>query len=44
MHGRILVALLALMTVPLGAQAPAPLEVPYRQFRLAESRYALPAF
>ena len=35
MHGRILVALLALMTVPLGAQAPAPLEVPYRQFRLA---------
>ena len=35
MHGRILVTLLALTIVPLGAQAPAPLEVPYRQFRLA---------
>jgi zinc protease len=31
----ILLVLLALLTIPLGAQAPAPLQVPYRQFRLA---------
>ena len=35
MHHRILVALLALMTISVGAQAPSPIEVPYRQFRLA---------
>jgi len=35
MRRRILVGLLAILTVPLDAQAPAPLQVPYRQFRLA---------
>jgi zinc protease len=35
MRRRILVGLLAVLTVPLGAQSPAPLEVPYQQFRLA---------
>jgi zinc protease len=30
-----LLVLLALLTVPLSAQAPAPLQVPYRQFKLA---------
>jgi zinc protease len=35
MRRQILVVLLALLTVPLGAQSPAPLQVPYRQFRLA---------
>jgi zinc protease len=35
MRRRILVGLLAVLTVPLGAQAPAPLQVPYQQFRLA---------
>ena len=35
MRRRILLVLLALLTVPLGAQAPAPLQVPYRQFKLA---------
>ena len=32
---RILLVLLALLTVPLGAQTPAPLQVPYQQFKLA---------
>ena len=35
MRRQILVLLLAILTVPLGAQSPAPLQVPYRQFRLA---------
>ena len=35
MRRRILLILLALFTVPLGAQTPAPLQVPYRQFKLA---------
>ena len=35
MRRRLVVVLLALLAVPLGAQSPAPLEVPYRQFRLA---------
>jgi zinc protease len=35
MRRRILVGLLAILTVPLGAQTPAPLQVPYQQFRLA---------
>ena len=35
MRVRILLILLALLTVPLGAQTPAPLQVPYRQFKLA---------
>ena len=35
MRRRILVGLLALLTVPLAAQTPAPLQVPYQQFRLA---------
>src|SRR5678816_3310742 len=35
MRRPVLLILLALLTVPLSAQAPAPLEVPYRQFRLA---------
>jgi zinc protease len=35
MRRRILLALLALLTVPLAAQSPPPLQVPYRQFRLA---------
>src|SRR5215510_4684291 len=35
MRRHILLALLALLTVPLGAQSPAPLQVPYRQFTLA---------
>jgi zinc protease len=35
MGRRILLVLLALLTVPLGAQSPAPLQVPYQQFRLA---------
>ena len=35
MRRRILVGLLTLLTVPLGAQTPAPLQVPYQQFRLA---------
>src|SRR6186997_1820695 len=35
MRRRILLILLALFTVPLGAQTPAPLQVPYRQFTLA---------
>jgi len=32
---RLVLPLLALLAVPLGAQSPAPLQVPYRQFRLA---------
>jgi zinc protease len=35
MRCRILVGLLAILTVPLGAQTPTPLQVPYQQFRLA---------
>jgi len=35
MRVRILLILLAILTVPLGAQTPAPLQVPYRQFKLA---------
>ena len=35
MRRRILLILLALFTVPLGAQTPAPLQVPYQQFKLA---------
>ncbi len=35
MRRRILVGLLAVLTVPLAAQTPAPLQVPYQQFRLA---------
>ncbi len=35
MRRRILLVLLALLTVPLSAQSPAPLQVPYRQFTLA---------
>jgi zinc protease len=35
MRCRILVGLLAVLTVPLAAQTPAPLQVPYQQFRLA---------
>ena len=35
MRRRILLTLLALVTVPLSAQTPAPLQVPYQQFRLA---------
>jgi zinc protease len=35
MRRRILVALLALLTVPVAAQTPAQLQVPYQQFRLA---------
>jgi zinc protease len=35
MRRRILLVLLALLTSPLSAQSPAPLQVPYRQFRLA---------
>ena len=35
MRRRILVVFLALLTAPLGAQAPAPLQVAYQQFRLA---------
>jgi len=35
MPRRILVLLFVLLTVPLGAQTQAPLQVPYRQFRLA---------
>src|SRR4030095_8648399 len=35
MRVRILLILLALLTVPLGAQTPAPLQVPYQQFKLA---------
>ena len=35
MRRRILLVLLALLTVPLGAQSPAPLQVPYQQFKLA---------
>jgi zinc protease len=35
MRHRMLLLSLALLTVPLGAQSPAPLEVPYRQFKLA---------
>ena len=35
MRRRLVVVLLTLLAVPLGAQSPAPLEVPYRQFRLA---------
>ena len=35
MRRRILLVLLALLTSPLSAQAPAPLQVPYRQFTLA---------
>jgi zinc protease len=35
MGRRILLTLLALATVPLSAQTPAPLQVPYQQFRLA---------
>jgi zinc protease len=35
MRRRILLVLLALFTVPLSAQSPAPLQVPYRQFTLA---------
>jgi zinc protease len=35
MRRRILLVLLALLTVPLSAQSPAPLLVPYRQFTLA---------
>jgi zinc protease len=36
MRRRVLVLLLALLTAPLGAQSPAPpLQVPYRQFKLA---------
>ena len=35
MRRRILVGLLVILTVPLGAQTPAPLQVPYQQFRLA---------
>ncbi len=35
MRRRILLVLLALLTVPLGAQTPAPLQVPYQQFKLA---------
>ena len=35
MRRRILLVLLALLTSPLSAQSPAPLQVPYRQFTLA---------
>jgi zinc protease len=35
MRRRILLTLLALLSVPLSAQTPAPLHVPYQQFRLA---------
>jgi len=35
MRRRILLILLALVAVPLSAQTPAPLQVPYQQFRLA---------
>jgi zinc protease len=35
MRRRILVGLLTVLTVPLAAQTPAPLQVPYQQFRLA---------
>jgi len=35
MRVRILLILLALFIVPLGAQTPAPLQVPYQQFKLA---------
>ena len=35
MRRPVLLILLALLTVPLSAQAPAPLQVPYRQFKLA---------
>jgi zinc protease len=35
MRRRILLVLLALLTVPLGAQSPAPLQVPFQQFKLA---------
>jgi zinc protease len=35
MRRRILLVLLALLTAPLSAQSPAPLQVPYRQFTLA---------
>jgi zinc protease len=35
MRRRILLVLLALMTVPVSAQSPAPLQVPYQQFKLA---------
>jgi zinc protease len=35
MRRRTLVGVLALLTVPLGAQTPATLQVPYQQFRLA---------
>jgi zinc protease len=35
MGRRILIVLLAVVTVPLSAQTPAPLQVPYQQFRLA---------
>src|SRR5262245_26792725 len=35
MRRHILLVLLALLTAPLGAQSPAPLQVPYRQFTLA---------
>src|SRR5262245_22167053 len=35
MRRRILVVLLALLTVPLSAQTPAPLQVAYQQFQLA---------
>jgi len=35
MRRRILLILLALFAVPLGAQTPAPLQVPYQQFKLA---------
>jgi zinc protease len=35
MRRRSLLVLLALLTVPLSAQSPAPLQVPYRQFTLA---------
>jgi zinc protease len=35
MRRRLVVLFIALIAVPLGAQAPAPLQVPYRQFQLA---------
>ena len=35
MRRRLVVLVLVLLALPLGAQSPAPLQVPYRQFRLA---------